>query len=75
MNFKRHMFFLFEPRGNLDKIGPNKFMGGVGCVGKGSGSGWGGDGGGWCFGGIVGGKVHFVWYAFITIKKCKSTNL
>ena len=51
--------------GNLYKIGPNKFMGGggrgvVGGLGRG------------CLWGIVGGSVHFVWYAFFTIKKCLS---
>ena len=48
--------------GNLYKIGPNKFMGGGGvCVGGG------------VYGEINGGRVHFVRYAFFTIKKCTST--
>ena len=32
----------------------------------------GGEGRGACRG-IVGGRVHFVWYAFFTIKKCTSS--
>ena len=34
---------------------------------------WEGGEGGEVGGGIVGGRVHFVWYGFFTIKKCTST--
>ena len=49
--------------GDLYKIGPNKFMCGRGCVGE----------AGVC-GGIDGGKVRFVWYAFFTIKNAHLLN-
>ena len=48
----------------LDKSGPNKFMAGGGVYGTGVGSCEGAGRGG----GIVGGRVRFVRYAFFTIK-------
>ena len=75
---KPYFYILFKPhlnhpgkcrvtqgRGKLHKIGPNKFMGGVGV--------WEGFGRVCVCGGIVGGRVRFVRYAFFTIKKCAST--
>ena len=49
--------------GKLDKIAPNEFMGGGGVVGE----------AGVC-GKIVGGRVHYVRYAFFTIKNARLLN-